>query len=78
MMNFKILIRNLAYIWYHGGYVRITVTHCNFTETTECSFWKITVDHRDSSISTMIPKIYLHCWFLEECRNQQTQNLCQW
>jgi hypothetical protein len=38
-----------GYVWYHDGYVRITVTHRDFTEATECSFWKITVDYRDSA-----------------------------
>jgi hypothetical protein len=28
------------YIWYHGEYVIITVTHCNFTEATECNVEK--------------------------------------
>jgi hypothetical protein len=45
------------YVWYYGGYVRITVTHRDFTEATECRFWKITVDYRDSGISTVIPNI---------------------
>jgi hypothetical protein len=46
-------------VWYHGGYVRVTVTHRDFIEATECSFWKITVDHRDSGIFTVIPNIVI-------------------
>jgi hypothetical protein len=42
-----------------GGYVRIKVTHRDFSKVTECSFWKIIVDHRDSGISTVIPNIHL-------------------
>jgi hypothetical protein len=45
---------NSACVWYHDEYVRITVAHCDFTEVTECSFWKIMVDHRNSDISTVI------------------------
>jgi hypothetical protein len=37
-------------VWYHGGYVKITVTHRAF-----CSFCKITASHRDSDIPTVIP-----------------------
>jgi Zn-dependent M32 family carboxypeptidase len=48
----------LAYVWYHSGHIRITVTHHDFTEATECSFWKITVDYRDSSISTELYQTY--------------------
>jgi hypothetical protein len=29
--------------------------HRDFIETTGCNFWKITVDHGDSEILTMIP-----------------------
>jgi hypothetical protein len=48
----------LAYVWHHGMYVRITLTHRDFREATECSFWKITVAHRDSDIFTVIPNIH--------------------
>jgi hypothetical protein len=27
-----------VYVWYHGEYVKITVTHRDFTEATEYSF----------------------------------------
>jgi hypothetical protein len=51
----------LACVWYHGGYVGITVTHLDFTEATEYSFSKITVDHCDFGSSTVILNIYLVC-----------------
>jgi hypothetical protein len=41
---------DLTYIWYHSGYVRITVTHRDFTETIKCNFCKIIASHRNSSI----------------------------
>jgi hypothetical protein len=47
-----------VYVWYHGVYVRIKVTHRDSTETTECNFCKITVNHRDSNISTVIPNTH--------------------
>jgi hypothetical protein len=31
------------------------VTYSDFAEVTLCGFWKITVDHRDSDISSVIP-----------------------
>jgi hypothetical protein len=45
----------LAYVWYHSEYVRITVTHRDFTKATLCSLCKITVSHHDSGISIVIP-----------------------
>jgi hypothetical protein len=50
---------DIAYVWYHDWYVKITVTHCDFTEATECNFWKITVNYRDSGISTVIANIHI-------------------
>jgi hypothetical protein len=38
------------HVWYHGGYVKITVTHRNFTKATKYSFCQITINHRDSEI----------------------------
>jgi hypothetical protein len=49
----------LFYVWYHGGYAGITVIHRNFSKATLCSFCKITVSHRNSDISTIIPNIGL-------------------
>jgi hypothetical protein len=38
------------------------VTQRDFTEATEYNFWEITVDHRDSGISTVIPSTHLICY----------------
>ncbi|MCI09589.1 hypothetical protein A2U01_0030676, partial [Trifolium medium] len=46
-----------VYVWYYGDYAKTTVIHRDFAEATERSFWKITVDHRDSDMSTVIPNI---------------------
>jgi hypothetical protein len=35
----------LIYVWYHGGYLRITVTCHYFTKARLCSFSKITASH---------------------------------
>ena len=42
-----IITLNYVYVWYHNGNTRITVI----------LFYKITVDHRDSDISTVIPNM---------------------
>jgi hypothetical protein len=39
------------------------VTYHDFTETTECSFWEITVDHCNSGIFRVIPNIHISAWF---------------
>jgi hypothetical protein len=57
-------IHNLVYIWYHVGYVKITVIHLDFLKVTFCNFYKITVSHRDSDIFNVIPNIdlvYIMC-----------------
>jgi hypothetical protein len=38
-------------------YAKITVIHRDFSEAIKCSFCEITVDHRDSGVSTMIANI---------------------
>lgn len=43
----------------HGDYVKITVIHCNFVETTKCNFWKIMMDHHNFDTSTVKSKICL-------------------
>jgi hypothetical protein len=49
-------------IWYHGEYIKITVTHHDLTEAILNSFykinsfWKIMVSHCHSGISILIPK----------------------
>ncbi|KAK2446940.1 hypothetical protein QL285_006353 [Trifolium repens] len=45
------------YVWYRGGYVRITVIHHDFPKAIKCCFCKIIVDHRDSDTFTIIPNI---------------------
>ena len=50
---------NFNYVWYHGGYVKITTTQCDFLKATFCSFCKIIVDHRDFDVirrKTIKPK----------------------
>jgi hypothetical protein len=44
-----------VYVWYYGGYVRITVIHRDFLKATKCNFCKITVDQHDSDKFTVIP-----------------------
>jgi hypothetical protein len=46
-------------VWYHGGYMIITVIHLDFSKATLNSFCKITVNHRDSGVLTVIPNIHL-------------------
>jgi hypothetical protein len=31
---------DLVYVWYHNEYIKIIITHCDFIEIIECSFWK--------------------------------------
>jgi hypothetical protein len=57
----------LVNVWYHGEYIRITVIRRYFAEATKCIFWKITMNHCDSDLLTMISNIPLV--FLENNRN---------
>jgi len=41
------------HVCYHNDYPIITIIYCDFAEATKCSFWKITMDCRDSDIFTL-------------------------
>ncbi|PNX54312.1 histone-lysine N-methyltransferase ATXR2-like protein, partial [Trifolium pratense] len=63
-MIYSLYENDKMYVWYHDGYARITVIYGDFPKATEHNFCKITMGHRDSDTSTVIPNIgFIFCLY---------------
>lgn len=48
---------------HHGGYAKNTMIHRDFANL--YNFWKITVSHRDSDISSVTPDMFIISSFVK-------------